>query len=108
MLQQIRIAEDSEIEFPYLKPDKYKIRLILDRNNNGVWDTGDLDEGIQPEQVMYFPKILKLRSNFEVREAWALPLIQYEKELIDEDKQKEDAKNKSRNTQSQRTGSRGF
>ncbi|KOH43300.1 Ig-like domain-containing domain [Sunxiuqinia dokdonensis] len=108
VLQQIRIAEDSEIEFPYLKPDKYKIRLILDRNNNGVWDTGDLDEGIQPEQVMYFPKILKLRSNFEVREAWALPLIQYEKELIDEDKQKEDAKNKSRNTQSQRTGSRGF
>jgi hypothetical protein len=108
VLQQIRIAEDSEIEFPYLKPDKYKIRLILDRNNNGVWDTGDLDEGIQPEQVMYFPKILKLRSNFEVREGWALPMIQYEKELIDEDKKIEDAKNKRSNTQSQRPGSRNF
>ncbi len=108
VLQQIRIAEDSEIEFPYLKPDKFKIRLILDRNNNGVWDTGNLDEGIQPEQVMYFPKILKLRSNFEVREAWALPMIQYEKELIDEDKQKEDAKNKRNDTQSQRAGSRNF
>lgn len=108
VLQQLRIAEDSEIEFPFLKPDKYKIRLILDRNNNGVWDTGDLDEDIQPEQVMYFPKILKLRSNFEVREAWVLPMIQYEKELIDEDKEKEDAKNKRNNTQSQRAGSRGF
>lgn len=108
VLQQVRIAEDSEIEFPFLKPDKYKIRLILDRNNNGVWDTGDLDEDIQPEQVMYFQKILKLRSNFEVREAWVLPMIQYEKELIDEDKEKEDAKNKRNNTQSQRAGSRGF
>ena len=108
VLQQIQISEDSEIEFPYLKPDKYKIRLILDRNDNGVWDTGDLDEGIQPEQVMYFPKILKLRSNFEVREGWALPLIQYEKELIDEDKEKEDAKNKRNSNQQQRSGSRGF
>lgn len=96
VLQQIRIDEDSEIEFPYLKPDKYKIRLIIDRNNNGVWDTGDLDKGIQPEQVIYYTKILKLRSNFEIREAWMLPEIQYQKELIDEDKPKEDAKNKKK------------
>ncbi len=108
VLQQIRIAKDSEIEFPYLKPDKYKIRLILDWNKNGVWDTGNLDEGIQPEQVLYFQKILKLRSNFEVREAWALPMIQYEKELIDEEKEKEDAKNKRNNTQPKREGSRDF
>ncbi|WP_430974508.1 Ig-like domain-containing protein [Sunxiuqinia rutila] len=107
VLREIRIAEDSEIEFAYLKPDKYKIRLIADRNNNGKWDTGKLDEGIQPEQVMYYSKILKLRSNFEVREVWVLPLIQFDKELIDEDKKKEDGKN-SKRKQSQRSGNRPF
>ena len=96
VLQKIRIDKDSEIEFPYLKPDKYKIRLVIDRNNNGIWDTGNLDEDVQPEQVMYYPKILKLRSNFEVRESWSLPIIQYKKEIVDEDKQKEDAKGKGK------------
>ncbi|MGQ7869823.1 Ig-like domain-containing protein [Sunxiuqinia sp. sy24] len=107
VLREIRIAEDSEIEFAFLKPDKYKIRLIVDRNNNGKWDTGMLDEGIQPEQVMYYSKILKLRSNFDVRETWVLPIIQFEKELIDEDKKKEDDKN-AKKKQSSRPGSRNF
>ena len=97
VLQQISIKEDNEIEFPYLKPDKYKIRLILDNNGNGLWDTGNIEEGIQPEQVMYYSKILKLRSNFEVREAWVLPdNLPYQKELIDEDKQKEDSKKQNK------------
>lgn len=98
VLQQIRIQADSEIEFPYLKPEKYKIRLILDANNNGKWDTGNIDKGIQPERVMYFSKILKLRSNFEVRESWALPDgLQYEKELIDEDKPEVDSNRRQTN-----------
>ena len=98
VLQQIRIDKDSEIEFPYLKPDKFKIRLILDSNNNGKWDTGDIEQGIQPEQVIYYPKILKLRSNFEIRESWVLPdNLQYQKVLVDEDKKKEDANKKKQN-----------
>ncbi len=102
VLQEIRIKGDGEIEFPFLEPDKYKIRLVFDRNDNGKWDTGNLDEGLQPERVMYYSKILKLRSNFEVKEGWVLPMVQYEKELIDENKEK--AKKK----QSQRSGRRNF
>ena len=95
VLQQIRVEDDSEINFPFLKPEKYKIRLVLDRNGNGVWDTGKIEEGRQPEQVLYFQKILKLRSNFQIEEEWVLPDgLQYQKELIDEDKKQED-KNKS-------------
>lgn len=102
VLQEIRIKEDGEIEFPFLEPNKYKIRLVFDSNDNGQWDTGNLDEKLQPERVMYYSKILKLRSNFEVKEAWVLPMVQYEKELIDENKEK--AKKK----QSQRSGRRNF
>lgn len=88
VLQQIRIPQDGEINFPYLNPDKYKIRLILDNNNNGKWDTGNLETGLEPEQVIYYPKILKIRSNFEIHESWALPdNLQYQKDLVDEDQQ---------------------
>jgi len=99
VVQQITVEADGEIEFPYLTPDKYKIKLVIDHNQNGKWDTGNIEKGIQPERVVYFPKILKLRSNFEVRETWNLPKdLQFKKELIDEDQSEKDAKRSGGNS----------
>ena len=95
ILQKIQILEDGKIEFPFLKPEKYKIRVIMDPNQNGKWDTGFLAEHRQPEQVIYFPKILKVRSNFEYKESMRMdynPIIK--KELFDEDLEKEKARKK--------------
>lgn len=95
VLQKIQILEDGKIEFPYLKPDKYIIRLILDSNQNGKWDTGFLADGLQPEEVVYFPKVIKVRSNFEYKENWEIKYeADYKKELIDEDAEKDKAKAK--------------
>jgi hypothetical protein len=95
ILQKIQILENGKIEFPYLKPEKYKIRIILDSNKNGKWDTGYLAENLQPERVIYYPKVIKIRSNFEIKESWQ---IEYDatikKDLIDEEKLKEDARKK--------------
>ncbi len=103
VVQQIAVAGDGEIEFPYLNPDKFKIRLIIDRNENGKWDTGDLAKGQQPERVVYFPKILKLRSNFEIRENWNLPGdLNFEKDIIDEDDANKDPKKKGSGQQAGR------
>ncbi|PTN09045.1 Ig-like domain-containing domain [Mangrovibacterium marinum] len=108
-VQQIAIRSDGEIEFPYLNPEKYKIKLVIDRNENGKWDTGDLAKGLQPERVVYFPKILKLRSNFEVRESWNLPDdLQFKKELIDEDQTEKDTKKKGGKTQRSSNRSTGM
>lgn len=96
VVQQIPMAEDGVIEFPYLSPDKFKMRLIIDRNENGKWDTGDIEQGVQPERVVYFPKILKLRSNFEHEETWALPDdLSFEKNVVDEDNPDKDEKGKN-------------
>ncbi|MFV0364902.1 MAG: Ig-like domain-containing domain [Mangrovibacterium sp.] len=85
------VTADGEIEFPLLSPDKFIIKAVFDSNENGKWDCGDIDTGLQPERVVYHPKILKLRSNFEVKETWALPTdINKEKELIDEDELEKD------------------
>jgi hypothetical protein len=95
VLQKIQVLEDGKIEFPYLKPEKYKIKIILDSNKNGKWDTGYLAEGVQPEEVVYYPKIIKVRSNFEYKETWEIKYKpDYKKELIDEELEKEKARKK--------------
>ncbi len=95
VLQKIQILEDGKIEFPYLKPEKYKIKLIIDSNKNGKWDTGYLAKGLQPEEVVYYPKIIKVRSNFEYKETWEIKYQpDYKKNLIDEELEKEKARKK--------------
>jgi len=101
IFQKIHILEDGRIEFPYLKPEKYKIRLILDSNKNGTWDTGFLAGNLQPEEVVYFPKIIKVRSNFEYKENWKIDYKpNYKKELIDEELEKEKARKKEQDKKS--------
>lgn len=108
VVQQISAATDGEIEFPYLSPDKFKIRLFIDRNENGQWDTGNLEKGIQPERVVYFPKIIKTRSNFELRESWNLPEdLQFKKDLIDEDQPEKDKDKKGKLGQSSKRSGAG-
>lgn len=100
LLQKIQILEDGRIEFPYLKPEKYIIRLISDTNKNGKWDTGFLAGSLQPEAVVYFPKIIKVRSNFDYKENWEISFnADYKKELLDEELEKEKARKEAKEKQ---------
>jgi hypothetical protein len=54
--------------FSLLKPDKYQVRIKIDKNKNGLWDTGDFLNYIQPEPVLFFPTIINLRANFSENE----------------------------------------
>lgn len=65
--------------FEYLKPGDYYIRMFIDENGNGKWDTGDFTLKRQPEQVYYYPKKLSLKANWEFEETWdytQVPLLQ--------------------------------
>lgn len=64
------INQTKNIEIPYLKPGIYKIRIIVDQNQNGKWDTGNLDELEQPEQIIYYEKILSIKANWEQEIIW--------------------------------------
>jgi hypothetical protein len=54
-------------------PGKYGIRIIHDKNNNGKWDAGDYKGKRQPEEVVYYPKPIELRSNWELEVVWDVP-----------------------------------
>lgn len=60
----------DEAMFENLLPGKYYMRLYLDYNGNGRYDTGDYHLQRQPEQVFYYPKQLTIKQNWEKEESW--------------------------------------
>ena len=60
------IDKNVSVLFNYLKPEKYRIKIIFDRNGNGRWDAGSYQDKIQPERVSYINEVVKVRSNWEV------------------------------------------
>ncbi|CAI8263701.1 MAG: Uncharacterised protein [Flavobacteriales bacterium] len=58
--------------FAYLQPSKYYVRIRVDENANGKWDTGNYLEGKKPEAVYHFPPLLDVRANWELQEQFML------------------------------------
>jgi len=63
---------DGPVLFNFLKPGKYRIKIIYDRNHNNVWDTGNFRNHIQPERVDYYKDVITIRSNWDLTETWKL------------------------------------
>ncbi len=68
------VKSDENVLFSLLKPDKYQVRIKVDENKNGEWDTGDFLERMQPEPVVFFPTMINIRANFSENET--IDLIQ--------------------------------
>jgi hypothetical protein len=78
----------KEIVFHYVKPEKFRVKLLDDRDGNGEWTTGELATRRQPERVYYFPKVVKVRSNWESKESWLIDPTKIEdKSLLDSDQE---------------------
>ncbi|NDV77681.1 Ig-like domain-containing protein [Dysgonomonas sp. 511] len=67
-------VKDNVALFRDLNPGTYYARIILDANNNGIWDTGDFEKKIQPEMVCYSQKIYEIKAFFEYdeQEPWVI------------------------------------
>lgn len=60
-----RIDNKQTYEFRNIKPGKYRLRLTIDINKNGKWDTGDYQTKRAPEPIVYYPIPMIVRQNFE-------------------------------------------
>ena len=61
---------DGVVDFENVLPATYYMRLTLDANGNGRWDTGNYAQHLQPEEVYYYPQPVKLRRNWDVDQQW--------------------------------------
>ncbi len=61
----------TSYSFKEIKPGKYYIRIMIDENENGKWDPGDIRINKLPEQVVIYQddngnKITAIRANWEL------------------------------------------
>ena len=92
--QSVIASKDGLITFKYLEPRKYVVKAIFDKNNNGKWDSGNLKKRIQPEEVMYYLSVIKVRSNWDNKDNWVLPPRQFSKKIVDEEIEAQKLKDK--------------
>lgn len=98
------ISKEKTADFYFLPPSKkYYLRLIYDRNKNGVWDAGNYDQHQQPEEVYYFPKAWDMKANFEFEETWIVDAVPWDRQKLDEiKKQKPEETKKVTNRNAER------
>jgi len=72
VLGQQVIAEDQEVVFDFLEPQKYRVKAVYDENENGKWDVGSYQDKYQPERVAYINEVIKVRSNWDNNLTWNL------------------------------------
>ena len=73
VVNQLPMKRDSSVVFRNYRAGKYFLRIVYDTNGNGIWDTGNVRENRQPEQIYNEPKELSIRANWERKELVAIP-----------------------------------
>lgn len=87
LFEKVKPESVTAVTFDYLKPGKYRVKLFADLNQNGKWDGGSFADKNQPEPVYYFPKIINIKSNWDLKETWEIEQGVFQiKDLNDPDK----------------------
>lgn len=73
LLTSFPIANKTKVKLANYKQGIYFGRIVYDENKNGVWDTGNLKQGTQPEPIWYYPKELSIRANWDRNEIVQIP-----------------------------------
>ncbi|NCD69393.1 hypothetical protein GSY63_08500 [Mucilaginibacter sp. R11] len=73
ILKTVTFSKNTSIILKDYLTGKYRIRVIYDNNKNGVWDSGSVKRGTQPEKIWLYNKDIPLRANWETEEAVEIP-----------------------------------
>ena len=58
----------EKFKFINIIPANYFVKVIIDENNNGIWDPGNLSTRKMPEKVMISKEAIRVRPNFEIKD----------------------------------------
>ncbi len=98
VVQQKYVSKSGKFGFQYVKPGTYTLKIVVDKNNNGKWDTGKYASKLHPEQVMFCPSSIEVRANWDGTVEWnpnEFDLYEYvEKQSKKDDKKGKGKKNR--------------
>ena len=66
IVRRVILKQPISHVFNELGPNEYQFRIISDENENGVWDTGDFFNDLQPEKVYWYSAPTKVRANWDI------------------------------------------
>lgn len=58
----------DKFEFKDVLPGIYRIKIIFDKNDNGIWDPGNYETKTYPEKILINKEEIKIKANFEIRD----------------------------------------
>ncbi len=67
--------KDTEMIFDNLSPSSVKIKIVIDENNNGQWDSGDIASQKLPEKVYYYKQAINIKAYWDIELTIDLPKI---------------------------------
>ena len=70
VIQTDSMQFNKKIDYNNLQPGKYRLRIIVDENNNGRWDSGNYLQRKQPEKVIYSDKTFEILANWKIEETF--------------------------------------
>lgn len=71
VIRENQVRNELEvIDYLFLAPKKYKLKLIKDTDYNGKWTSGNYLQKTQPEKVIYNSELINIRSNWDAELEW--------------------------------------
>ena len=67
-----KYGKEANVTFRSVTPGKYQLRILVDSNENGIWDSADFLSEEFAEDVYIFEKTVEIRPLWEIREKWNL------------------------------------
>src|SRR5690606_29310666 len=52
-------------QFTLIPPGEYILRILIDNNENGTWDEGNILENKEPEEIYFYKEPVIIRANWE-------------------------------------------
>ncbi len=63
---------EQKINYSYLAPGAYQLKLIIDNNSDNKWTTGNYLDEKQPEKVFFYEKEITIRANWDNEIIWVI------------------------------------
>lgn len=73
LVRRDAVIKNTVLTYKDYPVGKYSVRVVYDRNGNGKWDSGNLKQKSQPENIWLYNKDITLRSNWESEEPIDIP-----------------------------------